>query len=190
MLSINMNRKLKAGNIGVFNLPAIPEVCGTECPKCYAKKAQKIYKAVLPYRMRNWEASKQADFVPKLVNEIVALKKPLAAIRVHESGDFYSQEYIDKWHQVAQYRDKDLFYAYTKRLKDFDFSALAAMDNFILIDSCQYGPINYGDGAFVQGMAAKGAFVCPACTAITCNNGCRYCLTKAAQRSGVVFHAH
>jgi hypothetical protein len=23
-------------------------------------------------------------------------------VRLHDSGDFYSQEYIDKWHQIAQ----------------------------------------------------------------------------------------
>jgi hypothetical protein len=192
MLSIGMNRKLKAGKIAVFNLPARKDVCGRECPGCYAKKAQRIYKQVLPSRERNLTASMSATFVAEMVVEIEkAIRKgKVSAVRVHEAGDFYSQAYIDSWHQIAQYVPTITFYAYTKRKNNFDFSALEGLDNFVLIDSTKFGPVNYGDGQFVQSLIAQGAFLCPASETVSCNNGCDICLRKSAQYYGVAFHKH
>lgn len=190
MLSIGMNRKLKRGNIGIFNLPARLDVCGRDCPSCYAKKSQKMYKRVLPYRLANLAASRDPTFAIAMVTEIVGLRRPLAAIRVHESGDFYDQAYVDAWVSIAAQLPLHLFYVYTKRITDFAMGALQALPNVVVIDSCQYGPVNYGDPAFVAAMAAKGAFVCPASDTVSCNFGCNYCLTKAAQATGVVFHKH
>ena len=190
MLSINMNRKLKAGNIAVFNIPARKDICGRECPSCYAKKAQRLYKAVLPCRERNYQASLLPGFSAAMVKEIQALKKAPKAIRIHEAGDFYSQAYIDSWAKVAAAAPGMIFYAYTKRIKDFDFSALQALPNFIVIDSCKYHEVNFGDPAFVQVLKAHGAFVCPADKVVSCGAGCDYCLTKNAQATSVVFHKH
>jgi hypothetical protein len=190
MLSIGMNRKLKAGNIAAYNLPARKDICGRECVGCYAKKAQKMYKAVLPYRERNYQASLLPGFSAATVKEIQGLRRAPKAVRVHESGDFYSQDYIDSWVKVALALPGTIFYAYTKRNKEFDFSALQALPNFIVIDSCQYHPVNFGDPCFVQVLKAHGAYICPADKVISCGNGCDYCLTKAAQASSVVFHKH
>lgn len=44
-----------------------------------------------------------------------------AAVRVHDSGDFYSDEYLDAWIEIARSVPDVLFYAYTKevpRVKD------------------------------------------------------------------------
>jgi hypothetical protein len=190
MLSIGMNRKLKAGNIGVFNLPASHNICGRECVGCYAKKAQKMYKAVLPFRERNYQASLLPGFSAAMVKEIKALKRAPKAIRVHEAGEFYSQAYLDSWVKVAAQLPSTAFYAYTKRAAEFDFSALRALPNFVVVDSCQYHPLNYGDPAFVAVLQAHGAYLCPAGKVISCGNGCDYCLTKAAQASSVVFNKH
>jgi hypothetical protein len=190
MLSIGMNRKLKAGNIAVFNLSARKEICGRECAGCYAKKAQKMYKAVLPYRERNYQASLLPGFSTAMVKEIQGLKKAPKAIRVHEGGDFYSQDYIDSWAKVAAALPGSTFYAYTKRLKELNFSALQALPNFVVIDSCRYHEVNYGDPGFVAVLQAKGAFVCPADKVVSCGSGCDYCLTKQAQQTSVVFHKH
>ena len=37
-------------------------------------------------------------------------------VRVHDSGDFFSQEYFDAWLEVARGRPRTRFYAYTKSL--------------------------------------------------------------------------
>lgn len=39
-----------------------------------------------------------------------------AAIRVHDSGDFYSDEYLEAWVEIAKAVDDVLFYAYTKEV--------------------------------------------------------------------------
>ncbi len=119
------NAKLKYQMI--FSMPAGKDLCGRECKGCYAIKFQKLYPNVLPYRQRRYEASMQPDFVSRIVAEIVACKKPITAIRVHESSDFYSQQYIDSWHSIASALPHFTFYAFTKRLSDFDFTALSSL---------------------------------------------------------------
>jgi hypothetical protein len=58
--------------------------------------------------------------------------KRIRRVRVHESGDFYNQEYLDKWFVVAQGYPDLTFYAYTKSFQ-LDFSKKP--DNFVLIGS-------------------------------------------------------
>lgn len=190
MLSINNNRKLKAGNIATFNLPARRDICGRECPDCYAKKSQRLYRAVLPFREKNYQQSLSHNFVNDTIDEIKHLKKAPAAIRIHESGEFYSQDYVDKWTLIVMRSPNTLFYAYTKNRSRFDMSSLESLPNMVLIDSCKFGIANYGDPVKVKSWAKKGAFVCPSSKTVSCGNGCSYCLTKTAQATGVVFHKH
>jgi hypothetical protein len=39
-----------------------------------------------------------------------------SAVRVHDSGDFYSDEYLDGWIEIAREVEDVLFYAYTKEV--------------------------------------------------------------------------
>lgn len=39
-----------------------------------------------------------------------------AAIRIHDSGDFFSREYLEAWIQIAREHPDVLFYAYTKEV--------------------------------------------------------------------------
>ena len=39
-----------------------------------------------------------------------------AAVRIHDSGDFYSDEYLEGWIAIARIADDVLFYAYTKEV--------------------------------------------------------------------------
>lgn len=114
----NQNRKIKNANI--FNLPT-----GTTCkPRvlcseyCYAKKAEKIYPAVRPSRMRNYEAAKRLDFSDEMIK--LLNKSKYKVTRIHESGDFYSVDYIRKWYTIAKTLPDHTFYAYTKRDDLFD----------------------------------------------------------------------
>lgn len=190
MLSIGMNKKLKAGNIVAYNITAKREVCGRDCPRCYAKKSQACYPAVLPFRERNLAASRLPTFVADTAAEIGCLRRKPAAVRVHEAGEYYDQVYLDKWVSIATQCPDNLFYTYTKRIKELGFSQMLALPNFIVVDSCKYGAFNYGPPALVAEWSAKGAFICPADKTVSCNNGCNYCLTKVAQSSGVVFFKH
>jgi hypothetical protein len=42
--------------------------------------------------------------------------RSIDTVRIHDSGDFYSQEYLNKWADVARALPHLTFYAYTKSL--------------------------------------------------------------------------
>ena len=126
------NRKLK--NCNVFNLP-VGLTCkpGVKCSTfCYAKKAERMYKAVRPSRMRNYKASKLKSFVSKMT--ILLRKSPYNTVRTHESGDYYSKEYVKKWYDIANALPDFTFFSFTKRDDIFDDDLLALKPkNFKLI---------------------------------------------------------
>lgn len=194
-----LGKLLKYGNAKlkrqlVFTLPANKEICGRECPGCYAIKAQVRFPTnTVNYRHRMLEASKKSTFAARIASEINSSTREVVAIRVHESGDFYSQEYIDSWVKIAKFVPNKKFYAFTKRKKDFDFSKLEALPNFVLIDSLKFGGINYGTYEEMSNLAEKhGAKLCPVTLGhnVNCGIECKHCWTKQAQNNGVLFVKH
>ena len=126
----NGNKKLVSDNnvrYIVWNIPAV-----VTCPfrttacehSCYARKAECSYPSCLPCRYSNLDASKEKAFIDNMIAMIEdLLSKPSykackkIVYRIHESGDFYSQEYFSKWLKIAKhFRDnkKLVFVAYTK----------------------------------------------------------------------------
>ena len=134
MISVGMNRKL-GKKIGVFNLPARKTCPGkTEyCGKCcYAMKAEKCYPSAKASRAKNYIESKKEHFAENMDREIMQ-RKISSKMRIHESGDFYSQEYLDKWIEVVTRHPEIQFLAYTKMFAKLDFSK--APKNLILYAS-------------------------------------------------------
>jgi hypothetical protein len=126
LLSLGNNRKL-AENIPVFNLPQ-----GVTCPGktavcqkiCYALKAERMYPAAKAMRARNLLASKNSMlFIPSMMEELDYLiaHKGTKFCRIHESGDFYTQAYLDAWIEIAAGEPEIPFLAYTKSFH-LDFS--------------------------------------------------------------------
>ena len=181
------NSKLGAKML-MFNIPAAKEICGRKCPGCYSYKAYKIYPNVLPAQQLRYEASQKSTFVNDILSEIKRKRTPFKYIRWHGSaGEFYSQEYIDKVTEIAKnVPTTTTFYAYTKRINDFDFSALSALPNFVLINSLQFNKLNYSK----LEEAPEGAFICPSSKEVLCGEHCVYCMTKTAQTDGVWFIKH
>ena len=67
-----------------------------------------------------WVATQrqQDNFVDLMCDEIN--KKKPKYVRVHDSGDYYSPSYIDKWFEIAS-RNPDIgFYSYTKSIPLFE----------------------------------------------------------------------
>ena len=183
------NSKLAAAGIMMFNIPATMQICGRVCKGCYAIREQKRYPMTLIAREGRYAASQDDDFAARIIHEIRYAKERPKYYRVHASGEFYSQEYIDKWVTIAKAFPDVTFYAYTKRKKDFDMDALAALENFILIDSLSHdGKLNYGP----LDKAPAGAFICPEQkgAGIRCGIDCTYCMTKEAQESAPYFKKH
>ena len=71
---------------------------------CYAKKAEKMYKAVLPYRHRQqqyWLNCSAETFADQFIETIQAKRNKVKYLRFNESGDFFTQDCVDKLEQIA-----------------------------------------------------------------------------------------
>jgi len=131
MKLLTQNSKLKKtsieNNMRVlnFSLPAYKTITGkTVCPfakdcikYCYAQKGNYKYPSVIKGLNNRYELSKTAEFVPKM-NATIILERP-THVRIHDSGDFYSIAYLNKWVQIANDNKEVIFYAYTKSIKFF-----------------------------------------------------------------------
>lgn len=114
----------------IWNLP-YKSTCpyATElCKKiCYAKKAEDAYPDCNPSRVHHLEESKRNDFALRMAYTILSIAMKdrsgrKVVVRIHESGDFYSLEYLKKWLAVMDMcKGANVqFLAYTKSFPFFD----------------------------------------------------------------------
>lgn len=135
----NGNKKLKNNEklqFLIWNIPAITTCpfATKECIKnCYAKKAEKQYLGCRSSREKNLQFSKSENFI-HYMNEYIKEKekrsKKEILFRIHESGDFYSKNYVEKWIKIAKLNPNVTFLAYTKSIEYF--KDLKLPDNFVL----------------------------------------------------------
>ena len=174
----------------MWNLPATQEVCGRQCKGCYAASEERRWPTVSKARQMRYEAALQPDFAFRIKSEISSLRTKPTMFRVHSSGEFFSQPYVNAWHSIASAFPDITFFAYTKRKSTFNFESLEALPNFILIDSFHFGRLNYS----TLDKAPTGAFICPdqkEAVDVQCGTTCSYCQTKgAADVKGVWFVQH
>ena len=179
------NSKLKQQFI--FTLPVSKAVCGRQCPGCYALKPQiRFPKTVLPYREARLEAAKQPDFAANIISELSSTRRTSRTVRLHEAGEFFSQSYVDSWATIAKALPQFTFYTFTKRMKDFDFSKLKALPNFVLIDSLYSGSLNYGPLSSLDPSRP----ICPVTQGkpVECGISCRLCMTESTTSMQFVKH--
>jgi len=121
------NRKLRKDNIGDFKLPAV-KTCpyAGECKKwCFGSTGSFGCPTVYNFTELSYRASKRGTFVKRMVKEITKhAEKGMEILRIHSVGDFYSQEYYDKWMEIARQVPDVFFYAYTKSLPFVDWDNL------------------------------------------------------------------
>jgi hypothetical protein len=183
LVSMSLGNLKLSADAAVFNLPAGKEygACLVDCPGCYAKKAQLLYPQVLPSRLLNLKATKNESFVAHVVQLLTTYG--VEYCRIHESGDFYSQEYADKWTKIAQLCPEIQFFCYTKSPYRPD------ADNINIVESyLPDGSMNYAKGdAFVQKVIDNPTV--PVCTykkGMKCIRDCALCLTQKY----ILFHQH
>ena len=109
-----------------FSIPAYKTKSGkitcpfaADCVKfCYAQKGNYTRFPVVKEMMeQKYTISKQPDFVELMSKEVI--KKKATHIRIHDSGDFYSINYLLKWVNIANDNPGVIFYAYTKSIQFF-----------------------------------------------------------------------
>ena len=85
---------------------------------CYAQKGNYTrFPKVQELMEEKYKITKQDNFI-LLMNEEIR-KKKATHIRIHDSGDFYSIAYLNKWVDIAKANTDVIFYAYTKSIKFF-----------------------------------------------------------------------
>lgn len=133
-----------------FGIPAFKSAAGeSTCPmagKC--GKDAGCYALQGPYRWSNvaqayefrYQQTKLDNFHELTQTELDTLKKRAKkqgkqlVIRVHDSGDYYSLNYVKKWFNIMLNNEDVLFYSYTKMVPLFK-KLKALPDNFTIIYS-------------------------------------------------------
>ena len=116
------NTKLKKLLTIGFDIPAYRSQNGfTVCigasaciSVCYAQQGFYVMPAAKAAREHNLAASFRDDFVDKACEDLTKIRQKI--VRFHSSGDFYSQEYLDKVYEIARRNPEKKFYAYTKSI--------------------------------------------------------------------------
>ena len=144
---LTQNTKLKktskALGLRVFNfgIPAYKSSSGKltcpmadECVKfCYAKKGAYIWSNVKPAFEKRYQLSKTDNFIEAMNTEI--RKKKPDYVRVHDSGDYYSRAYLNKWIEVAKANPHVRFYSYTNMIRMMLNVSLPSNYDIIFSDS-------------------------------------------------------
>lgn len=152
MSLLSQNKKMKkstSDSYSVFNfgLPAYRSSTGLiTCPAagacktgCYATQGAYVWSNVAAAFEARLQATLSGDFADLMIAEIaIKLKTAIRqqkqlVIRIHDSGDFYSPEYLRKWDYIIEQFPTVKFYAYTKQVKLF--RNYKKPDNFMLIFS-------------------------------------------------------
>ena len=143
LLTQNSKLKRTSKELGLrvfnFGIPAYKSASGKltcpfadECVKfCYAKKGAYVWSNVQPAFEKRYQLSKTNDFIQAMSDEIN--KKRPDYVRVHDSGDYYSKQYLHKWLAIALNFPNVKFYSYTNCVKMFKSTRIP--DNYDIIFS-------------------------------------------------------
>ena len=105
-----------------FGIPAYRSSSGfVTCPAagecaraCYARRNHYTFSVVKRAQETRLELTQSEDFVPVISREIE--RRRIESVRIHDSGDFYSPKYLNKWLAVMARHPDVRFYSYTKRV--------------------------------------------------------------------------
>ena len=128
--------KPKPINVYNFGITAVKS-----CPSalhcvadCYAQQGAYRWSGVKNAYDTRYELTKTKDF-PRLLDDEIKSKRNISHVRIHDSGDFYSREYLNKWISIMHNNPDITFYAYTKEVKLFKEYKAIMPSNFIYIFS-------------------------------------------------------
>lgn len=170
--------RLTDGNIKVkafmFSLPPVKSCLNNKSCKdaCYAKKAYNQYPSAKNLWDDNFSLVKHdldALYLDLLV-QLHDISKKAAhkrVIRIHQSGDFYNQAYINMWADLAEQFPTILFYGYTKVDKLLDLTYIRSLNNVNIISSTVkvngVERANFGSEKYIEYLRDDHGFnICPA----------------------------
>jgi hypothetical protein len=143
MQLLTRNSKIRKSEKRTFNfgIPAYQSTTGLKtCPNagacakgCYALAGAYRFSNVAQAFERRLAVTQSNEFIDLMLKEIDANRAE--RIRIHDSGDFYSEEYLQRWLKIMRARPHVEFYAYTKMITMFKFHAPYLPKNFTVIYS-------------------------------------------------------
>jgi hypothetical protein len=133
--------KLLGVKVFNFGIPAYKSASGKltcpfadECVKfCYAQKGAYIWSNVKPAFEKRYELTRSDEFVSKMSDEL--FKKRPDYVRIHDSGDYYSKAYLQKWIDIANLFPEIKFYSYTNSVAMLKEANLPSNFDVIFSDS-------------------------------------------------------
>jgi hypothetical protein len=135
MIKISNGNKKIGNDTFIINITSATDcpsrrlgLCQIEENKCYAMKAERQYPDVLPYRRAQeivWETHHEEIIAEHILSRAKRKKTPIKYIRFSESGDFRSQEDVEKLKNLSHILSSGgiKVYGYTAR-RDLSFSDL------------------------------------------------------------------
>ena len=107
----------------ITDLPQMTGVTAERDFRCFAAMSE-VRPNVREARWHNWDLLRETMYLngnqTTLLRDLIDLslltQPPKQMIRIHESGDFWTENYMKAWIMVAQSRPSQKFYAYTKSL--------------------------------------------------------------------------
>lgn len=95
-----------------------------EVVKCFAASTEGYSPETRRLRWRNYDLLRQfsgdvhgmADLMQRSIEHYENNNPKIKILRIHDSGDFFNQEYFDAWLETAEERPDILFYCYTKSI--------------------------------------------------------------------------
>jgi hypothetical protein len=132
---LRSNSKLRKSGIYNFSLPAIQTcpMAGSCKQFCYANKGCYRFRQSKEFHQSSLELTKSGNFIKTIDDELKRCKS-IKVVRIHDSGDFYSQEYLRYWVTIAILNPNIQFYCYTKSLH-LNWSGALSLANFKRIQS-------------------------------------------------------
>jgi hypothetical protein len=130
---LRQNRQLRALRIYNWSLPALAarlpdgrtvKVCpsaGVCASVCYARNGTFLWPVVKARHTENLRLvlDEPDRWQQEMLAELARPRFEGAWVRLHDSGDFFSREYLGRWLEIIRARPQTRFYCYTKEVRLF-----------------------------------------------------------------------
>ena len=104
--------------------------------RCFSASQEVQYNGVYNLRKHNFDVLRGMHINDMIYRINSDLPKNTGIVRIHVAGDFFSQDYMLAWYNVALLNPSILFYAYTKSLRYWlHINEYPILDNFVLTAS-------------------------------------------------------
>lgn len=195
-------RSIEFEKVWVWNLPPVVSCPGSSkwcLSHCY-NADQREDKFPIQSWLQNWSSYLQfrEQTEAYILNELNS-SNAKSIMRIHSSGDFFSNDYIEMWINIVSSRPSVMFWAYTRSWADSNLlksleklRKLPNMQLFASVDSTMIEPPKNWRLSYVYSKDAEidlRGLICPEQSdgSIKCID-CKYCITKG--EGNVLFALH